>query len=230
MDSLPPLLVQKCLEFLPFAEVHAGVKQVSKATRKAARMALTRGRWRPFRYVSEQGLAVCAATGAGALKLDRDTFTVVCDDAASAVPAAARKAFLEAWALEPSLVMRIICLDWDTELEEEDEEGRHQACFLRIVEPSIDGLSRIIGARENAAQGSSLYYPERLIQTWANSLPGGQASRFTLSLSGPAVGDGLMDWADPSNAVTLMHGLLDVWDWEENTNIVNLLDATARAW
>ena len=77
MDSLPPLLVQKCLEFLPFAEVHAGVKQVSKATRKAARMALTRGRWRPFRYVSEQGLAVCAATGAGALKLDTDTFTVV---------------------------------------------------------------------------------------------------------------------------------------------------------
>ena len=77
MESLPPLLVQKCLEFLPFAEVHAGVKQVSKATRKAARMALTRGRWRPFRYVSEQGLAVCAATGAGALKLDTDTFTVV---------------------------------------------------------------------------------------------------------------------------------------------------------
>ena len=77
MDSLPPLLVQKCLEFLPFAEVHAGVKQVSKGTRKAARMALTRGRWRPFRYVAEQGLAVCAATGAGALKLDTDTFTVV---------------------------------------------------------------------------------------------------------------------------------------------------------
>ena len=153
MDSLPPLLVQKCLEFLPFAEVHAVVKQVSKATRKAARMALTRGRWRPFRYVSEQGLAVCAATGAGALKLDTDTFTVVCDDAASALPAPARKAFQEAWALEPSLVMRIICLDWDTELEEEDEEGRHQACFLRIVEPSIDGLSRIVGASECAYSG-----------------------------------------------------------------------------
>ena len=77
MDSLPSELVQKCLEFLPFAEVHAEVKQVSKATRRAARRALTRGRWRPFRYVAEQGLAVCAATGAGALKLDTDTFTVV---------------------------------------------------------------------------------------------------------------------------------------------------------
>ena len=226
MESLPPLLVQKCLEFLPFAEVHAGVKQVSKATRKAARMALTRGRWRPFRYVSEQGLAVCAATGAGALKLDTDTFTVVCDDAASAVPAAACATFREAWTLDRSLVMRIICKDRGPGTYGE----AYQACFLRIVEPSIDGLSGIIGAWENAVQGSSLYHPERLIRTWANSLPGGQASRFTLSLSGPAVGDGLKDWANLSYAVTFMSNLLDMWDWEHYQNNLNLLDATARAW
>ena len=222
MDSLPPLLVQKCLEFLPFAEVHAGVKQVSKATRRAARRALTRGRWRPFRYVAEQGLAVCAATGCLGNGRGLGANARV-GDAASAVPAAARATFREAWTLDRSLVMRIICKDRGPGTYGE----AYQACFLRIVEPSIDGLSRIIGARENAAQGSSLYYPERLIQTWANSLPGGQASRFTLSLSGPAVGDGLMDWADPSNAVTLMHGLLDVW---ENYTNGNLLDATARAW
>ena len=222
MDSLPSELVQKCLEFLPFAEVHAGVKQVSKATRKAARMALTRGRWRPFRYVAEQGLAVCAATGCLGNGRGLGANARV-GDAASAVPAAACATFREAWTLDRSLVMRIICKDRGPGTYGE----AYQACFLRIVEPSIDGLSRIIGARENAAQGSSLYYPERLIQTWANSLPGGQASRFTLSLSGPAVGDGLMDWADPSNAVTLMHGLLDVW---ENYTNGNLLDATARAW
>ena len=60
-ESLPPEMVQKCLEFLPFAEVHAEIKQVSKATRKVARRALTRGRWKPIRFVAEQGLAVCAA-------------------------------------------------------------------------------------------------------------------------------------------------------------------------
>ena len=58
-DSLPPEVAQRCVEFLPFAEVHAEIKQVSKATRKAARRALTRGRWKPIRYVAEEGLAFC---------------------------------------------------------------------------------------------------------------------------------------------------------------------------
>ena len=61
LEILPPEMVQKCVEFLPFAEVHAEIKQVSKATRNVARRALTRGRWKPIRYVAEQGLAVCAA-------------------------------------------------------------------------------------------------------------------------------------------------------------------------
>ena len=56
-ENLPPEMVQKCVEFLPFAEVHAEIKQVSKATRKVARRALTRGRWKPFRYVAQQALA-----------------------------------------------------------------------------------------------------------------------------------------------------------------------------
>ena len=233
MDSLPPLLVQKCLEFLPFAEVHAVVKQVSKATRKAARMALTRGRWRPFRYVSEQGLAVCAATGAGALKLDTDTFTVVCDDAASALPAPARKAFQEAWALEPSLVMRIICLDWDTELEEEDEEGRHQACFLRIVEPSIDGLSRIVGACECAYSGctwetarvSTRFFPRMLFFWWALI---GQRKPEPLQESS-AVGDGLEDWADFERTVNFLGVFIDTWEYHIGMGGFEHR-ATARAW
>ena len=226
MDSLPLLLVQKCLEFLPFAEVHAEVKQVSKATRKAARMALTRGRWRPFRYVSEQGLAVCAATGAGALKVDTDTFTVVCDDAASAVPAAARKAFLEAWALEPSLVMRIICLDWDTELEEEDEEGRYQAYFLNIVEPSIDGLSRIVGACECAYSGSC-FFPRMLFFWWALI---GQRKPDSLMKSS-AVGEGLKDWADLDRTVNFMRVLIDESEYLYGTGPGGYgHEATARAW
>ena len=46
-DDLPPEVVEKIVVFLPFAEVHAEIKQVSKATRKVARRALTRGRWKP---------------------------------------------------------------------------------------------------------------------------------------------------------------------------------------
>ena len=241
MESLPPLLVQKCLEFLPFAEVHVGVKQVSKATRKAARMALTRGRWRPFRYVAEQGLAVCAATGAGALKLDTDTFTVVCDDAASAVPAAARKAFREAWELEPSLVMRIICLDWDTSSSSSSvsqsrhmiREGRYQACFLRIVEPSIDGLSRIVGACECTYGGCTCeparviprFFPRMLFFWWALI---GQRTPDTLH---SAVSDGLKDWADFDRTVNFLGVFIDTWEYHYGMGPHGYSrEATARAW
>ena len=56
-DVLPPEIAQKCVEFLDFDLVTGELKGVSKATRGVARRALTRGRWKPFRYVAEQGLA-----------------------------------------------------------------------------------------------------------------------------------------------------------------------------
>ena len=109
-ESLPPEMVQKCVEFLPFPEVHAEIKQVSKATRTVARRALTRGRWKPIRYVAEQGLAVCAAEDRAwpveGLR-GQQTYT-------DPPPAAACAIFREAWAIDPALVIRIIC-DWDAE-------------------------------------------------------------------------------------------------------------------
>ena len=45
LTVLPPELVVRCLEFLPFGEVHTEAKQVSKGMRAAARRALTRGRY-----------------------------------------------------------------------------------------------------------------------------------------------------------------------------------------
>ena len=56
-ESLPPEIVQKCVEFLDFDFVSGELKAVSKATRGVARGALTRGRWKPFRYVAQQALA-----------------------------------------------------------------------------------------------------------------------------------------------------------------------------
>ena len=57
---LPPELVERCLEFLPFEEVHTNAKQVSKAMRSAARRCLTRGRWRPLKYVVENAIVTNA--------------------------------------------------------------------------------------------------------------------------------------------------------------------------
>ena len=58
-DALPPEMVQKCVEFLDFDLVCDDLKAVSKATRGVARRALTRGRWKPTRYVAAEGLAFC---------------------------------------------------------------------------------------------------------------------------------------------------------------------------
>ena len=54
--DLPTEVAQKCVEFLAFDEA-IEVKSVSRGLRGAARRALTRGRWRPIRFVSEHGLA-----------------------------------------------------------------------------------------------------------------------------------------------------------------------------
>ena len=58
-ESLPPEMVQKCVEFLDFDLVSGDLKAVSKATRGVARRALTRGRWKPIRFVAAEGLAFC---------------------------------------------------------------------------------------------------------------------------------------------------------------------------
>ena len=58
-DALPPEMVQKCVEFLDFDLVSGDLKAVSKATRGVARRALTRGRWKPIRFVAAEGLAFC---------------------------------------------------------------------------------------------------------------------------------------------------------------------------
>ena len=50
--DLPPEMVEQIVEFLPFAEVHAGLIQarlnrVSQATREVTRRAMIRSRWKP---------------------------------------------------------------------------------------------------------------------------------------------------------------------------------------
>lgn len=146
-QGLPREIMQKCVEFLPFDFVTAALKSVSKATRGAARRALTRGRWRPIRYAAEQGLAVCAV---------EDEHCIL-SFAAFATPgpsAAASATFRAAWAIDPGLVFRVIS-EWDVrslvvyprrwqDIRPSADSGVYQVRFLLIVERSMDGLSRIV--------------------------------------------------------------------------------------
>ena len=126
---LPPELVVRCLEFLPFGKVHTELKQVSKEMRAAARRALTRGRWRPVRLVMERS----------PLTWGRAVTSV--------------EALRAAWEIEPKLAFLELA-DWDRgddtlrpsgwQSYEDDQTTR----LLSLVEPSIDGLSRIVAACE----------------------------------------------------------------------------------
>ena len=127
---LPPDLVGRCLESLPFEDVHTDVKQVSKEVRLAARRSLTRGRWRPVKLFCEQGLA--ALSGDTPPSSDQT------------------KAMLRsAWATEPSVVLLEIA-SWPAMRPAEGELHANYLDatirFLDVVEPSLDGIGRVIAA------------------------------------------------------------------------------------
>ena len=55
MDGLAVDVLTKVMEFVPFEEVHTTVKRVSRGLRSAARRALTKGRWRPLKFLCARG-------------------------------------------------------------------------------------------------------------------------------------------------------------------------------
>ena len=228
-DSLPPEIVQKCVEFLGFDLVSGDLKAVSKATRGVARRALTRGRWKPFRCVAVQGLAVCAAEDRAwpveGLHGQRG--------ATDPPPAAACAIFREAWALDPALVIRLIS-DWDTASinHERADAGVYEGRFLWIVERAMDGLSRIISACEDTCTvNGTAYFPCPMLIAWIAAADAG-VLHDSLSLEeqgtlaegwtheqrlrrlygsnaiGLLVGKGLEAWANPELAADFMHIVL----------------------
>ena len=60
---LPREVLARCLEFLSFDQA-LEAKQVSKEVRSAARRALIQ-RWRPIKFVAEQGVELMQATVTG---------------------------------------------------------------------------------------------------------------------------------------------------------------------
>ena len=114
-----PDVVQRFVEYLPFDEV-TKIKAVARPFRTAARRALTRGRWRPLRFLDERG--------EGATRESLRTF--------GPVPLNSDEVDLlhEAWAIAPGEVLRII-LDWQAD---EPQSTYIASVFLKYVEPGIN--------------------------------------------------------------------------------------------
>lgn len=114
-----PDVVQRFVEYLPFDEV-TEIKALARPFRTAARRALTRGRWRPLRFLDERGKSATRESIriSGAAPLSSDEVDLL----------------HEAWAIAPGEVLRII-LDWYQ--PHEPSSTYLASVFLRYVEPGI---------------------------------------------------------------------------------------------
>ena len=116
-----PDVVQRFVEYLPFDEV-TKIKAVARPFRTAARRALTRGRWRPLRFLDERGEAATRGSIPGYSTPD---FVRLRSDEVDLLH--------EAWAIAPGEVLRII-LDWQAD---EPQSTDIASVFLRYVEPGL---------------------------------------------------------------------------------------------
>ena len=133
---LPRDVLARCIEFLPFDQA-LELKQVSKEFRSAARRAITH-RWRAIKFVATKALDMVL----------QDSVQL-----GAAVPAEALSTFRAAWDLDPGLVVREIA-EWEDGSALTDD-GFWAAVFLKLVEPRIDGLPRVVAACERTLRLSS---------------------------------------------------------------------------
>ena len=138
---LPRDVLARCIEFLPFDQALES-KQVSKEVRSAARRAIARGRWRPVKFVAERALDLVLAT---VRRPGRP---------AKPVSAAALSTFRAAWEIDPGQVVREIA-EWQE--TSRVAIGTHAAIFLELVEPTIDGLPRVLAACERTHRFLELF-------------------------------------------------------------------------
>ena len=143
LAALPQELQIRCVEFLALGDAASLAKQLSKGTRAAARRALTRGRWRPVCEVARNGKATIEGVMVGYWKIDGNpqAGARTWQERLAGLSDASWALFREAWALEPAQVLFIISL-WT-------RDSYHEAyLFLCLVEPSADGLRRVLAACE----------------------------------------------------------------------------------
>ena len=140
LTSLPPDVLQRLLGFLMVDDVHEA-KQVTKLMRSAARFVLTRVLLKPVKFVAENGTQLILA--AGRVAQDRGASTPAERD----VPASSLADCRAAWAVDPNETLRIL-------FTYAGGGGKRAAALegrlLALIEPSLDGLERIVRLLEPA--------------------------------------------------------------------------------
>ena len=118
-----PDLVQRFVEYLPFDQL-ISIKAVARPFRTAARRALTRGRWRPLRFLDEHGESATREALGNHLYMTPGAVLPSTEDV---------DLLHEAWAIAPGEVLRII-LDWQRG-DYTTQNNYIASVFLRYVEP-----------------------------------------------------------------------------------------------
>ena len=208
-SALPQELQIRCVEFLVLGDAASLAKQISKGTRGAARRALTRGRWRPVCEVARNGKATIEGVMGGYWKVDGNpqAGASTWQERLAGLSDASRALFREAWALEPAEVLFNLNL-WA-------RESYHEAdLFLCLVEPSADGLRRVLAAceyshrecarraghsgrpslAEDADERECL--PSELVGAWLRGL----GARLFFHQQPTLFGEHLECWEDPAQA------------------------------
>jgi len=207
--ALPQELQIRCVEFLALGDAASLAKQLSKGTRTAARRALTRGRWRPVCEVARNGKATIEGV-MGSYMTDNGTplgRARTWQERLAGLSDASRALFREAWALEPAEVLFILLL-WT-------RDSYHEAyLFLCLVEPSTDGLRRILAAceyshREFARRAGHSGRPSLAEDAEEREChPGDLVAAWSRAIGAPLffhqqpnlLGDELECWEDPAQA------------------------------
>lgn len=205
--ALPQELQIRCVEFLALGDAASLAKQLSKGTRVAARRALTRGRWRPVCEVARNGKATIEGVMGDYLTNELDARARTWQERLAGLSDASRALFREAWALEPAEVLFILNI-WS-------RESYHEAyLFLCLVEPSADGLRRVLAAceyshrecarraghsgrpslAEDADERECL--PSELVGAWLRGL----GARLFFHQQPTLFGEHLECWEDPAQA------------------------------
>ena len=207
--ALPQELQIRCVEALDLADAASLAKQLSKGTRAAARRALTRGRWRPVCAVALTGQATIEGVMGGYWKIDGNPQAGkrTWQERLAGLSDASRALFREAWALEPAEVLFSITL-WTR------DSFDASYLFLCHVEPSADGVDRVLAAceyshrefarraghsgrpslAEDADERECL--PSELVGAWLRGL----GARLFFHQQPTLFGEHLECWEDPAQA------------------------------
>ena len=208
--GLLPELLQKVLEFLPLDKV-LGAKRVSFCWREAGISAITRGRWKPVNWVAVHGEH----------SMLRET-----------LPASELTDCRAAWDLDPNETLRIL-FTWGGSY-------RRAARFLAIVEPSLEGLERIVILLEPVQRffyakrqlhvgggrmhvGAQLNPANDVISKWA-ALIGNPGLHSNPDVVLRCISRALRSWTDASVALSFLNS------GRERTYRLNIPGEITRGW